>query len=196
MMSICQYEKMKEREEQIIEAAMRLFTRYGVKRTGMNDIAAEASISRQTLYNAFANKDAVLQATIRLLTERALASIEIGLKDAEELGDQLDVIFKHIAIEPFDLMHASPNAEDIVSGFNASSQKELAAAADRNKAVLTEVLAPYSSTIESSDLTVDQLADFVQRSASAAKYTAGSRKHLLSLLAALRISTLKVTGGA
>ena len=187
---------MKEREENIIEAAIQLFMRYGVKRTSMNDIAAEAGIARQTLYNAFSNKDAVLQATIRLLSDRSFARIEAGLKDLNDLGDQLDVIFRHITIEPFDLLDASPNSEDIVAGFNASSQRELAAAAERNRAVIARILEPYRREIEKSGLTCEQFADFVERSASAAKYNAGNRKHLLSLLSALKIAALKVAGGA
>ncbi|MEM9104699.1 MAG: helix-turn-helix domain-containing protein, partial [Pseudomonadota bacterium] len=98
---------MSKREENIIEAAIRLFIRYGVKRTGMNDIAAEAGIARQTLYNVFANKDAVLQATIRLMADRAAAGIEAGLKDTHDLSEQLDVIFKHIVIDSFELLDAS-----------------------------------------------------------------------------------------
>lgn len=183
---------MNEREEKIIEAAVRLFSRYGVKRTSMNDIAAEAGISRQTLYNAFSNKDQVLQATIRLFSDRSTAGIDAGLKTANDLGEQLDVIFRYVAIEHFDLLHASPNTEDIIAGFNASSHQEIAAAADRNKAIIARVLEPYESAIEKSGLTLDQFADFVQRSATAAKYNAGSRKHLLKLLEALRVATLKV----
>lgn len=186
---------MKEREENIIEAAIRLFMRYGVKRTSMNDIAAEAGIARQTLYNAFSKKDAVLQATIRLMADRAIAAIEAGLKNTENLGDQLDMVFKHIAIEPFELLDASPNSEDIVAGFNASSQTELAAAAARNKAILSRIMEPYASEIENSGLTLDQFADFIERSASAAKHNAGNRKHLMNLLTALKIAVIKVTGG-
>lgn len=183
---------MKKREVNIIDAAIRLFMRYGVKRTSMNDIAAEAGIARQTLYNVFSNKDAVLQATIRLLTDRAIARIEAGLKNTNDLGDQLDVIFMHIAIEPFDLLDASPNSEDIISGFNASSQRELATAAERNKLTIAQVMEPAKGAIEKSGLSLDQFADFVQRSASGAKYNANSRRHLLSLLAALKVAVLKV----
>lgn len=187
---------MTGREENIIEAAIRLFMRYGVKRTSMNDIAAEAGIARQTLYNVFSNKDAVLQATIQFMTDRAIAGIEAGLKDKNDLGDQLDVVFNHIAIEPFELLDASPNSEDIVAGFNASSQNELAAAAERNKAVISRILEPYAESIEKSGLTTGQFADFVERSAASAKYNAGNRKHLLSLLAALKIATLRVADDA
>ncbi|MEM8688661.1 MAG: TetR/AcrR family transcriptional regulator [Pseudomonadota bacterium] len=186
---------MNAREKAIIEAAVNVFSRYGVKRTTMNDIAAEAGIARQTLYNAFSNKDEVLQATIRLFSDQATARIEAAFETVGELGDRLDVIFRHIAVEPFDLLNASPNAQDIVAGFNASSQKEIAAAAERNRVIIAETLAPSKAQIEESGLTVDQFADFVQRAASGAKYTASSRKHLLSLLKALKIATLRVARG-
>ena len=185
---------MNEREEKIIEAAVQLFSRYGVKRTSMNDIAAETGIARQTLYNAFSNKDEVLQATIRLFSDRACAQIDAALEATDDLGERLDVIFKHMAIEPFDLLSASPNAEDIVAGFNASSQQEIAAAAERNRVIIAKVVEPHKGAIERSGLTLDQFADFVQRSASGAKYNASNRRHLLRLLAALKVAVMKVTG--
>ena len=187
---------MNERQENIIEAAVRLFSRYGVRRTSMNDIAAEAGIARQTLYNAFSNKDEVLRATIRLFSDRAQAAIDAGLEETEDLGERLDVIFRHVAVEPFDLLNASPNAEDIVAGFNASSQRELAAAAERNRAVIARVLEPSRSAVEKSGLTLHQFSDFVQRAAAGAKHTASSRRHLLRLLSALKVAVLKVADGA
>lgn len=186
---------MNEREEKIIDAAVQQFSRYGVKRTSMSDIAGAAGIARQTLYNAFSNKDEVLRATIRLFAERATAQIEAGLEKTGELGEQLEVIFRQIAVEPFELLRASPNAEDIVEGFNASSQQEIAAAAEGNRVIIARCLMPFSPAIEGSGLTVDQFADFAQRSAANAKYSANDRKHLLNLLASLKVAALKIANG-
>lgn len=183
---------MEDRHTYIIEAAKALFLRYGVKRTGMNDIADEAGISRQTLYKAFANKDAVLQGAIRQLAEQVVLDIEAGLEKADGLGGQLDVIFKHIVIEHYDFLQSSPNAEDIIAGVSASSQRELEAGAQKNTAIIARVLEPFSDEIERSNLSTDQFADFIQRSATAAKYNAKNRKHLLEWLAALRVSVLRV----
>jgi AcrR family transcriptional regulator len=185
---------MDNRNELIVEAAIRLFIRYGVKRTGMGDIAAEAGMSRQTLYNAFSNKDAVLQATIRLLTDRRVARIETGLATAEGLGERLDVVFRHFVVEPFELLNASPNAEDIVAGFNATSRQELDAAAERYVAIIVGVLSPHSKALEGEGQTVERFAEFVHKSAVAAKHGSKDREHLLALLASLRIAALKVTG--
>ena len=187
---------MKDRDAHIIEAAKGLFLRYGVKRTGMNDIAQEAGISRQTLYKAFANKDAVLQAMIRSLADKVVLDIEAGIEKETSLSEQLDVIFNHVVIEHYDFLQSSPNADDIIAGVTASSQDELEAGAKRNTEIIARVLAPYSGSLEKNDLTTDQFADFIQHSATAAKYSAKSKKHLLALLDALRASVLKVTGAA
>ncbi|MEM7721353.1 MAG: helix-turn-helix domain-containing protein [Pseudomonadota bacterium] len=183
---------MKNRDAHIIDAAVRLFLRFGVKRTSMNDIAEEAGLSRQTLYKAFANKDAVLQATIRSLADKVVVDIEAGLQKATGLGAQLDVIFQHTVIEHYDFLQSSPNAEDIIAGVTASSQEELEAGAQRNTEIIARVLEPFADQLAQSDLTVDQYADFIQRTATAAKYAAKSRKHLLQLLEALRVSALRV----
>ena len=70
---------MTEREIHILECAFSVFSRYGVKRASMTDIAEEAGIARQTLYNAFSNKDEILRATIRLFTNRAISAIEVKM---------------------------------------------------------------------------------------------------------------------
>lgn len=162
----------------------------------MNDIAGEAGISRQTLYKAFANKDEILQATIRSLADKVVLDIEAGLKTVDSLGAQLDVIFRHVVIEHYDFLKSSPNADDIIAGVSASSQKELEEGARRNTQIIAKVLEPFSRAIERCGLTVQQYADFIQRSAAAAKYSAKSRKHLLDLLSALRVSVLRVAGGS
>lgn len=187
---------MKERDERIIEAAMGRFVRYGVKRTSMNDIAAEAGVSRQTLYNAFANKEALLKATIRLLADRVITGIEADLKTAEGLGNQLDVVFHHITVRHFDVLQASPNAEELVVGVNASCQEELETGAQRNIELMARMFAPHSSTLEKKGLTTRQLADFVQCSATAIKHGAKNRAHLLELLRTLRESVLGLAGQA
>ncbi|WP_461425884.1 TetR/AcrR family transcriptional regulator [Gymnodinialimonas sp.] len=183
---------MKNRDAHILDAAKRLFLRFGVKRTSMNDIAEEAGLSRQTLYKAFANKDVVLQATIRSLADKVVVDIEAGLQKAKGLGAQLDVIFQHTVIEHYDFLQSSPNAEDIIAGVTASSHKELESGAQRNTEIIARVLEPFADQLAHSDLAVDQYADFIQRTATAAKYAAKSRKHLLQLLDALRVSVLRV----
>lgn len=73
---------------------MRLFARYGVKRTSMGDIAREGGVARQTLYNSFNNKDAVLRIHIQVYTEIVIVEIRVGLESMNALGPQLDLDLK------------------------------------------------------------------------------------------------------
>ncbi len=62
--SVTSAEDGKGRIEQIAEAALRLFARYGYKRTSMDDIAREAGVARATLYLHFKGKDDVFRAML------------------------------------------------------------------------------------------------------------------------------------
>ena len=183
---------MKAREQNILDAATALFFRYGVKRTSMNDIAQEAGISRQTLYNAYRNKDEVLCALIRHFGEAAHLEIEAGLAERETLGAQLDLVFDRIVLAAYDLVMSSPNAADILDGFNKISQAELDASYADLRALLVRLLAPHETAIAGNGLTVEELADFVQRMLKAAKHGATDRAHLERLLRVLKIATLKL----
>lgn len=184
---------MTEREINIIESAFSVFSRYGVKRTGMNDIARAAGISRQTLYNVFSNKDEVLRGTIRLFTDRAIQEIEQGLLSQASLGAQLDLIFEHIALRPYALIHASPNAEDIIQGMNAASRDEIESSNERFRAVIESILSPYKSIFRKSKIAVIPLSDLIQRSASAMKQQARDEAHLQELLDSLKKAVLRCT---
>ncbi|MDV7143876.1 TetR/AcrR family transcriptional regulator [Tropicimonas sp. TH_r6] len=185
---------MKDREATILDAARRLFLRYGVKRTSMNDISQEAGISRQTLYNAYSNKDAVLCALIRDHAEQAHVEILAGLETTTELGAQLDLVFDRVVVSAYDLLMEAPNSADLVEGFNSISQAEIDAAYAQVRTLLAQLLAPHKAAIGENGLGVQQLADFVQRMAKAAKTTASNRAHLLDLLQTLKIATLKLAG--
>lgn len=186
---------MNDREERIVEAAVRLFSRYGVKRTSMNDIAVEAGIARQTLYNAFANKDEVLRATIRLFTDRATDAIAKGLAHRTKLGDRLDLVFEHIAVRPFELLHASPNTEDIIAGFDAASREEIALSNEQLRAVIEGLLEPYRAEIADAGQTTRAFSDFIRQAASAAKHNASDRAHLDALLGSLKAASVAVADG-
>ena len=51
--------------ERIIEAADRLFYRKGIRAVGVDSVAAEAGISKRSLYDTFPSKDALVAAYLR-----------------------------------------------------------------------------------------------------------------------------------
>ena len=177
---------MTQIEKEILDAAVRMFSRYGVKRTSIADLAQEAGVSRQTLYNSYKNKDDVLRALIRSYTDTAMIEIQDGLTNTDALGGQLDVVFDKMALAGFDFVQATPNAQDIIDGFNAAGKAEIDASAEKFRAVIESVLIPHQAALTNSGLTPADLSDFLQRSAKAASSAAQDRDHLVRQLMTLK----------
>ncbi len=171
---------------EILEAAMRVFARYGVRRSSMRDVAEEAGVSRQTLYNAFGSKDDLLRALIRHFTDQAIARIEAGLPACRDLGEQLDLVFAHMVVEGFELVRRTPNAAELLEGFNHAGRDEIATAAARFTALIERILAPHAPALAHAGLTPGALAAFVQRAAKAVGAQARGREELTAQLATLR----------
>ena len=68
--------KVSATRQRIIDAAYGLFYRGGFARTGVDDIAAAAGVTKRTLYYHFASKDALVAAVLEIQDELALAQIQ------------------------------------------------------------------------------------------------------------------------
>jgi len=184
--------RMDKRAENIVDAAFRVFSRYGVKRTTMNDIAAEAGLVRQTLYNVFENKDEILRATIRLYSERAVAAVEADCARATNLGEKLDSVFRHMVVKPYEMLHAAPHTDEVLIGLKTVAKSEIEASEARHRALFEEILEPHANAIEAAGMTVPGLADIVQKTWGSLKVDVDSKKRLMALLAGLKIMVLAV----
>ncbi|MEW5734112.1 MAG: helix-turn-helix domain-containing protein [Thermodesulfobacteriota bacterium] len=78
---------MKKAEEKILEAAARLFARFGFKKTSVDEIAVEAGIVKSTLYQHFRSKDDILLAVVVRQAREARA---LALAQVARIEDPLD----------------------------------------------------------------------------------------------------------
>ncbi|HXP41952.1 MAG TPA: helix-turn-helix domain-containing protein [Candidatus Acidoferrales bacterium] len=63
------------RQAAILAAAVKVFFQFGYRKTSMEDVAAAAEVSRQTLYLQFRHKEGLFRAALEYLTEQMLVSI-------------------------------------------------------------------------------------------------------------------------
>ena len=70
--------KMSSDLSTILESAMRIFLRYGFKKTSMSDVAVAAGISRQWLYLKFETKDRLFEAALHHFVEAMLEKCRKG----------------------------------------------------------------------------------------------------------------------
>jgi AcrR family transcriptional regulator len=67
-----------ERCRRILEAAQRHFNEHGLERASVDAIAAEAGVSKMTIYSNFGSKDGLFQAVVRDRTEAVVAETPDG----------------------------------------------------------------------------------------------------------------------
>jgi TetR/AcrR family transcriptional regulator, mexJK operon transcriptional repressor len=85
----------------IMEAATALFLRNGYQRTSMDEVAARAAVSKQTVYKHFADKEHLFNAIVQQVSptaERFLDEITRRLDEADDLERDLMALARtHVA---------------------------------------------------------------------------------------------------
>ena len=176
---------MTETELNIVEAAIRTFVRYGARKTAMADIAQEARVSRQTLYDLFGSKDELIIASIRHITDQNLKQVDERLGEANSLEEQIALYFAETIVKSFELLQTSGDAEDLISGHNEAGREEIERSHERHEKLIAGLLSPYKSELDAAGHSPTQLAHFFVTAAMAFKYSAKSRRELNGLLGAL-----------
>src|SRR5687767_10259410 len=79
-----------ERKEQIIQAAIQVFSRFGFSKTNMSKIADEVGISHGLIYHYFKSKEELFNILIEQAAKTSIT--EIGNLVDQALGSTLDKI--------------------------------------------------------------------------------------------------------
>ncbi len=89
MMSIMKKTLSERKREAILEAAKSAFKENGVQATSMDRLAQLAQVSKRTVYNHFATKEALVMELVGALWRAALVDIDYQYQDDKPLKDQL-----------------------------------------------------------------------------------------------------------
>ena len=187
---------MTEREEMMAAAALRVFARYGTRRTTMSDIAEEAGVVRQTLYNVFPSKGAVIAAAILHFATQQRREGIAAWHAAETLSDQLDSLFHYSTVKPWRDWQKLPDILDLESSDSALAQQAMSEAMAETRASLTELLQPYAGQLQASGQTPESLAQFMESALHGIKKSATDETVLMAQLATFKATLLPFLGGA
>ena len=78
----------------------------------MADIAREAGVSRQTLYDRFGDKDGIMAAAISLMGSRICGDTRAAWAEQRDLAARLDAYFEIAVLAVFDLLRTLPDAAE------------------------------------------------------------------------------------
>jgi len=180
---------MNEKRERIVDAATKLFHRYGYKRTSVDALASEAGVAKPTVYAYFADKEAIFRAVVEAVCDGLLASARQAIARDGPIEERLAAMLAAKLTRYFELVEASPHAAELVDSHDRIAA-EIVQRADR------AYLALLVDAIERSELdpgrvglTAASAANVFLRAASGAAYdaksVAGHRRSLAEIVRVL-----------
>ena len=105
---------MNEKHLPLIEAALKRFAHYGVKKTSMAEVADDAGVTRRTLYNAFANKEEVIFAALLHYAGQSKKDVERDCEGVEGASQRLDILYQHLVLTPYQAMQHFPHMGEVL----------------------------------------------------------------------------------
>ncbi|MDB5401397.1 MAG: transcriptional regulatory protein [Rhodopila sp.] len=136
--------------DRIMAAADRLFYQKGIRAVGVDAVAAEAGISKRSLYDTFPSKDALVAAYLRQRIQPLLASDQAPAAQVLDLFDQLQTRFAKGDFRgcPFvnavtELADDCETARGIASGYKEDRRQHIAALLSQAGAPDPDVLASH-----------------------------------------------------
>ena len=174
-----------ETEKKIVDGAIRTFVRLGARKTSMADVAEAAGVSRQTVYDIFGNKDELIVASIRQVTEENLSNVRDRIARCRTLEERLNAYFDETVVKSFRLLQSSGDPEDLISGHNVAGKSAIEESHRHHEKVIADVLAPYEASITSHGESVAGLAHYLVTVVMSFKSTASDQRDLKNLLASL-----------
>lgn len=166
----------------IMTAAMRVFARYGLKKTTMKDIADEAGVARQTVYNAFPGKDALLCDLIRYAGVQIETQTRADWQGVTSLETRLQIFFDHALIQPYRTIHASPEVETLEESLSAAGHQAMAEVDQVKHVLLSDLFADQGAALARHGLSVEQMVEWVRVTCVGHKAMAKDEAQLVRLL--------------
>ena len=128
-----------DKRTRILDAALRLHLRYGIRRTTIDDVAREAGIAKGTLYLYYDSKDALNAAVLETFFADILANGRRALAQRGTLVERVVAYLEACKGAPMRMLRASPHmaelmeskmtaAPAIYAAFDADMRAELARA--------------------------------------------------------------------
>ena len=85
-----------EVKDKILEAALMLFYKFGIKGVTMDDIAKEMGISKKTIYRFFNEKDDIVTALCEVELKKHAANFEALVTESKDPVHEMILIYHHI----------------------------------------------------------------------------------------------------
>jgi AcrR family transcriptional regulator len=174
-----------EKTERIIEAAAKVFLRYGYKKVTMGDLAEAVPMSRPALYLVFDSKEAVFRAVLRSYFDATMAELQAGLPLAESVERQMLYAFEVWCVRPFEMTIATPDTKDLLESGYEFAHDVVTAGFDGFEALLAQLLEPVVQHQAAPEMLAQQVARILVSGITGLKQSAGTAGDLRQMIGTL-----------
>ena len=183
--------RAEEKRVKIVTAATTLFSRYGFRRTSIDQLAAEAGVAKPTVYAYFKDKDAVFEAVVVAVCEDLIARAEAASRGRGSIEERLSAMLAAKFTRYWELVQRSPHAQELLDSQSRLGAETIARADKAFVRLLATAIEEAEEVAPArAGLTALGLAQLLIRAASGAAYdattVAAHRKHLGELVRLLR----------
>ncbi|MCY4336085.1 MAG: helix-turn-helix domain containing protein [Litoreibacter sp.] len=179
------------KEDQILLAAKSLFVRFGFEKMTMNDIAREAGVARQTVYNRFDSKDAIFMALVRARMAELRSDLHAAWTETDDIPSFLDAFLRVVPIAWFDEASSFSDPGEMIDRLHRLAEDQMQAFA---KEVITDIAARLGQghAFKSNQITAQSFAENFYWSTVNAKYGAPDRDAFMTRIETTRAMALMV----
>jgi AcrR family transcriptional regulator len=148
--------------EIILDAADKLFSRFGFKKTAVDEIVRLAKVAKGTFYNYFDSKDDVILSVFRREQEKMVS----GLKSQIDGEKDVDAKLKQVLVGKLDAMGKSPILAQVLSEkrelLSAGLDQELEHLDTLETSLIEEILRDGNTQLSLAELELEESARAIQ----------------------------------
>ncbi len=105
----------------VLDAATRLFSRYGFKKTSMEEVAREGGVAKATLYAHYPHKEALFQAVSEKVAADMIAASAAAAERAPEPALAVAASLRAKFERMYEVVHGSEHARELLESSNRLS---------------------------------------------------------------------------
>ena len=184
---------MDERACQIAKAGYEVISRYGIRRATMNDIAAAAGVSRQTVYNFFPNREELLVGTARYHFNSKWQVIREATQTVEDRSERFAILLDTLVVSSWQSIQTMPHADELELEFDTTMRKRLIEVHEESTRNLCEFFLPYEDRLQTRGLSAENLGEMLHLSIVGLKLSSTSAEQIKAVVATLKACLIAVT---
>lgn len=132
------HDRLASADDRIIAATLGLIAEHGLGAITMREIADTAGVARQTLYNHYADVDAIVVSAIRRHNDESLAMIDAALAVVEDPAAKLEQLVRHFVAIGAHAQHGTGLEHGLGPAARAALARHDEALDDRIRTILDE----------------------------------------------------------